>query len=360
VIPDGERNARLTSLAGTLRRRGLTADEMLPTLEAVNARRGCPPLARAELARIAQSVSRYPPADADGAAGQGRTEGTTTSQPGQAQRLLSLAEPAELFHALDGETAYGTIPVGDHRETWPIRSKGFRRWLVRRFFVEERKPPNAQALTDALGVLEARAHFDAPAHPVSVRIAEVDGILYLDLANDRWEVVEITAEGWRVTANASIRFRRARGMLPLPPPVGGGCLDELRPFVNVATDADWRLFVGWLVAAMRPAGPYPVLVLHGEQGSAKSTTARVARCLVDPNVADLRADPRDPRDVMIAATNGCVLAYDNLSHIPPGYRIRSAGSPPAGASAPASCTPIRTRHSLSPSVPSSSMASKNG
>jgi hypothetical protein len=59
-----------------------------------------------------------------------------------------------------------------------------------------------------------------------------------------------------------------------------------------------------------------VLVLHGEQGAAKSTTARVLRALVDPNAAALRANPKDPHDLMIAAVNGWVVNLDNLSHLP--------------------------------------------
>ena len=44
----------------------------------------------------------------------------------------------------------------------------------------------------------------------------------------------------------------------------------LRPFLNVADEGDYRLLVTWLLAALRPCGPYPILVLHGEQGAAKS------------------------------------------------------------------------------------------
>ena len=96
----------------------------------------------------------------------------------------------------------------------------------------------------------------------------------------------------------------------------GGSVNDLRHFVNV-TDEEWPLLLGWLLAAMRPRGPYPVLCLHGEQGSAKSTTARaVLRALVDPGRAPLRSEPKEPRDLMIAASNGAVLAFDNLSHVP--------------------------------------------
>src|SRR5579872_5121171 len=102
-----------------------------------------------------------------------------------------------------------------------------------------------------------------------------------------------------------------------PHPGSGGKLDALRPFVNTPTDADWVLLASWLVAALSARGPYPVLVLHGEQGSAKSTTARVLRALVDPSTVPLRSEPKEARDLMIAAKHGWMLAYDNLSHLVP-------------------------------------------
>src|SRR5262249_38678848 len=41
-----------------------------------------------------------------------------------------------------------------------------------------------------------------------------------------------------------------------------------------------------------------------EQGAAKSTTQRVLRSLIDPNVSPLRTEPRNKHDLMIAAANG--------------------------------------------------------
>ena len=115
--------------------------------------------------------------------------------------------------------------------------------------------------------------------------------------------------------NPPVRFRRSKAILPLPEPVIGGSVNALRQFVNVG-DADWPLFLAALLAAYRPGRPYPILNLHGEQGSAKTTTARMFRGLIDPNTAPVRAEPREPRDLMIAANNGLVVALDNLSHIP--------------------------------------------
>lgn len=59
-----------------------------------------------------------------------------------------------------------------------------------------------------------------------------------------------------------------------------------------------------------------MLVFAGEQGSCKSVSARATRNLIDPNTAALRSLPRDERDLMIAATNGWVIAFDNVSSLP--------------------------------------------
>src|SRR5262245_64966627 len=55
----------------------------------------------------------------------------------------------------------------------------------------------------------------------------------------------------------------------------------------------------------------------GEQGSAKSTFATILRSLVDPNTAPLRSFPREDRDLFIAASNGWIVGYDNVSRVPP-------------------------------------------
>src|SRR4029078_4920303 len=101
-------------------------------------------------------------------------------------------------------------------------------------------------------------------------------------------------------------------MQPLPAPVAGGSIEALRSFLNVQSDRDFVLVVAWALAVLRDRGPYPVIVLSGEQGSAKSTFSSILRALVDPNTAPLRTLPRNDHDLFIAANNGHVLAFDNV------------------------------------------------
>ena len=234
--------------------------------------------------------------------------------PSQATLTANMAADWDLWHtpAKDG---YVTIPVGEHLENWPIRSKMFKRFLAKQFFEEHGKALNTEALGTAVNLIEAKALFDGEEYPAHVRIAEHEGKIYLDLCNTAWQVVEVTFGGWKVIDDSPVKFRRSGGMLPLPKPERGGSVDELRNVLNV-DDSTWPLVVAWLVAALRPRGPYPVLALFAEQGSGKSTTGRQVRDLVDPNCASLRAGPRDAHDLMIAANNSWCLAYDNLSYVP--------------------------------------------
>ena len=236
--------------------------------------------------------------------------------PTQADVLIDLAQSAELFHTPDG-TGFADLDIDGHRETWPIRAKGFRRWLARVFYQTTQGAPSSEALQSALNVIEARAHFDAPERIVYIRVGGLGGRIYLDLCDATWRAVEIDAAGWRVIDNPPVRFRRAAGMQPLPVPVAGGSVETLRSFLNVQSDADFVLVVAWALACLRDRGPYPVLALSGEQGSAKSTFSAILRALIDPNTAPLRALPREDRDLFIAASNGHVLAFDNVSGLPP-------------------------------------------
>jgi hypothetical protein len=229
--------------------------------------------------------------------------------------LIDMAPCEELFHTAAG-TAFADIMVDGHRETWPIRSKRFRGWLRRHYYATTGGAASAAEIRSALDLLEARAQFDGPQRAVHVRIAEHAGHIYLDLADECWRAVDIGPDGWRVIGCPPVRFRRPAGMLPLPVPQQGGSIEALASFLNLASRDDFVLVVAWLSAALRPGGPYPLLALSGEQGSAKTVLSKVLKALIDPNAAPVRSLSREERELMIAANNGYLLAFDNLSGLP--------------------------------------------
>src|SRR5216683_951325 len=194
-------------------------------------------------------------------------------RPGQATALVRLASEAgvDLSRDVAGEE-FVTVMVGGHRETWRVRSEDTESWLIKLHYDRTGAAPNAAALEAAAKALTARARFEGRKEPVGLRVAEHDGRLYLDLCDSEWRAVEIGPDGWRVIVNPPVRFWRAPGMLPLPVPARDGSIDSLRQFLNVRTgagseDPRFIMAVAWLLAALHPRGPYPILALAGEHGS---------------------------------------------------------------------------------------------
>ena len=234
--------------------------------------------------------------------------------PTQFDRLMAIAgDECAAFH--DARTAFVDVESHGHRETWPVQSSQFTRWLQYRYFVAHRGAPNRSALRSARDTIEALGLYEGARQRVFRRVASLGNNFYLDLANSGREAVEIGAEGWRVVARPPVRFTRSPTTRALPRPESGGRLSDLRPHLNLASDDDFVLVTSWMLAALRDTGPYPALVLRGEQGSAKSTTMRIVRLVIDPVDAPVRTLPHSERNLYIEAANSHLLAYDNVSEI---------------------------------------------
>lgn len=233
-------------------------------------------------------------------------------RPSQATILVEIAQGLDLFHT-KAQEVFAAFKFDRHRVTWNIETPEFKNYLAREFFKMEEKTPNTSAVKDALNVIKGIGLFDNRQEEVFIRVARAGDVVYLDLANEQWEAVKISGEGWEIT-QPDVYFRRPKGILPLPHPRSDGNIQDLRPFLNVDENG-WRLTVSWLTMAGNPNGPYPILIVNGEQGSAKSMATKFIRSIIDPNVSPLRSPPRNEHDLVIAASNGWCLAYDNLSKL---------------------------------------------
>jgi putative DNA primase/helicase len=229
--------------------------------------------------------------------------------------LLDLLGDAELWHDPE-RIAYATVPVDGHRENHEVLSRGFRGWLAWRAYEAAGASPSGQVIDDACRIAEALALNRGPCLATWRRVAEYDGRIYLDIGCSKWRAVEIAATGWRMVDVAPVKFLRSRGAEALPEPEAGETIEALREFVNVEHEGDFRLILSFLVAALRPAGPYPVLTLTGQQGSSKSSLARICRRLTDPNASPIRSVPKDERDLIVSAFNAWLMVFDNLSSVP--------------------------------------------
>jgi len=156
---------------------------------------------------------------------------------------------AELWHSNDGDP-YLTLRVEDHAEHHRLASRAVRDWIARLYHRAIGGVPGSQAIQDAIAVLGGKARFDGAEHPVSLRIAHLENELYIDLGTSDWRAIAIDATDWRLVSNPAVRFWRPPSMRPLPEPVRGGSIDNLRELWPLDDDA-WTLLVSWLAGGYR-------------------------------------------------------------------------------------------------------------
>lgn len=231
----------------------------------------------------------------------------------QSDVLVDIGKTHALFRDTDG-TPYARVEAGDHHEVHRIDSVAYREVLAGTFLRIVGKGCNRNAIADATTTLSALARFGTDARKVRLRTAAVEDAVILDMGGTDWRSIEVSAKGWDWCKTPPM-FRRVGAQLPLPEPKEPD-FSRLWDHVNVA-DEHKPLVAGFLLAALRPSGPYPQLHLSGEQGSGKSTIARMLKALVDPSTSALRAPPKDTRDLLVGALNGWCLALDNLSFLTP-------------------------------------------
>jgi len=315
VVPEGSRNTMLTSLAGTLRRRGLDEGVLAPVLQTLNTECCAVPLPREEVERIARSVSRYVTAERGR---QGHRRPPTESLPGasgQGEELTRLCEQHVhgAFQDQLGES-YVLITVGNHIEMKRTSSRAFREeWMASLYRRHTGRPPSAEALRQAriqveswCAASERRVLYD--------RVAWYEGCLYYDLSDSEWRAVRISPEGWSIVPSPPI-FRRSVGQVSQVVPSADGSFEELWRNCNVLPSQQpllLSLVASWFV----PDIPHPILVLHGEPGSGKSTTARRLKQLVDPSVSPLLSIPRKEQDLLQTLDHNWVVPFDNINKIP--------------------------------------------
>jgi hypothetical protein len=244
----------------------------------------------------------------------------------QAQKAVALSfdDRIQLWSDPTDGTAYASVRVGKHWENHRIGSLDFESWVRAEYGarhsveVNGRRVPvpiSNQALHEAIAMMKAQALAHGARATPSLRIGGNAVEVWLDLGAKDWELIKINEEGWELFTEGApgVGFVRRRGMLELPQPEQNEDIQELRKFLNVGEE-DFVLQVGWLLGAFRYRGPYPVNMLTGVAGAAKTSACRVLQRLIDPNFADL-VPLKEPDDIYVNAYNRFVLGFDNISFI---------------------------------------------
>ena len=219
------------------------------------------------------------------------------------------------------------IDVNEHVEIHPIDSSRFRMWARRLIYNQTGIVVDSQTLKDAMAVPSAGAEFDSgKSIPLSLRVASdlaQQSKYYYDLSNEKWEVIEITSEGWRIVNNVTL-FRRFSSQSPQVYPSREYTSDIFDRLIKLLLDVNIEeknkknyglLMKCYIVYLFIPHVLKPVLMLHGHQGGAKSTLLESVRMIVDPSVLRTLSFPRNVNELIQQLSHNHVAYYDNISKL---------------------------------------------
>lgn len=244
-------------------------------------------------------------------------ESDESGRTSQANHMVTLAVESgtELFHD-DSRNCYAKITHSDAASILCIRSKEFRIWLSKLLWEARNKAPSGEALKSAINVLESKALFEGTQHKLYSRVApdpDGDGI-WIDMCDDKWRAIKVTAEGWQIVDKPPILFRRYSHQQPLVTPTRGGDPNLFFQFVNLAEDNEDNriLLIITVIHFLIPEIPHVILTLYGIQGAAKTTLLKLIRELIDPSSLGVLSIPRDEREMVQQLSHNWCTFYDNV------------------------------------------------
>lgn len=218
-------------------------------------------------------------------------------------------------HNADGR---GVAIIGKDgiRQVWYVDSPEFADWLRALLYQEMQVGISEFSLKTVVGTLMAMGKYGGEEVEVHIRCAKYGDDYYIDLCDGDWRAIRVNARGTTIVTEPPIYFTRTKFMRPLPEPASEGDIDPLWKHVNIPENSRLELLT-FILDCFRPDTPFPILELTGEQGSAKSTSQRNIRAVIDPNKVDLRGRPKTVEDIYVAGANNWVCSFENLSHLTP-------------------------------------------
>jgi hypothetical protein len=247
--------------------------------------------------------------------------------------LVAAENCVDLFIDEDSGTPYAAVKVGEHIETLPLDGGRFRNWLSKLYYSQSKNSVlYSEASTNVIAILKARAEFGfgditsgGKRKRLNLRVTSASNNLekesrewWYDLTNPEWEAVKITADGRCIEKAPPTIFKRYSNQLPqvypsevYPPDV----FDRFISLINVKDTSNKLLLKCYIVSLLIPDIAKPVLMLHGEQGTAKSTLLELIKMLVDPSIIRTLTFPTRIDELVQQLSHNYVAFYDNISLI---------------------------------------------
>lgn len=241
-----------------------------------------------------------------------------TDKKTQAEMVLEIADQIcqEFFHD-QYNMPYVAVKSADHIEALPIASKRFKNFLCGQYYEKYTAIPNSDSIANASNILNYKADVKGSMKHLELRVADDGGDILYDMTNAGWDIVRISKTGWNVEKSPVI-FRRYSNQLAQVMPSKNydkDIFDKFLGLLNVKDNDNKLLLKCYIIALFVPGISKAILMLHGDQGSAKTTLQELIKMLVDPSSVKTLAFPRDINEFVQKLAHNYIGYFDNVSVI---------------------------------------------
>lgn len=302
--PEGERNQTLNLWAGRVLRRFPNDkwDEIMPQLSEAAREAG---LDTGEIFKALNSAEGYAEEEAE------EYDEEKRGRPKKSKTTIELLKKYSLCRFKKQRILIRAT------QALQIGSEGYKDFVQGEFYKASGDTLTAAQLDEVSRIHRSQAG-ESEEREVYIRnAAPTSDRSYIDLNDGQNTIIEVDADGWRVSENPPVIFKRPSSMGALPMPDHGGSVESLKEVFNLEREEDFPVIITALAYILRGCpnshGTYPVIVTTGREGSAKSTFMKIIKRLVDPGSPQTRTPTNDLKDLFIGANNALVYSLDNVS-----------------------------------------------
>lgn len=231
--------------------------------------------------------------------------------------LKDIEEEQHIFYHDRAETPYVRVNKDGIMQYMEVYGNDYKKFVRYVYYDRYQKAVPKDALQRVLDTLAVKAQIEGEEITVAYRCAYHEEKIFYYLADREQTVICIDEEGYRVIAESPIPFIKKQNMSEqVLPKKSKDTLKKLgMKYWQFATADDRILHWILLISRFIAEGSQPLIYYFGDRGSAKSTSMKIDKIIVDPSEIDIKALPKNISDVVAAVSNQYMVCFDNVSRI---------------------------------------------
>lgn len=231
--------------------------------------------------------------------------------------LKDIEEEQHTFYHDRAMNPYVCVTKDGIMQYMEVDGNDYRNYIRYLFYERYQKAVPREALQRVLDTLVVKAQLEKKEITPAYRCAYHEGKIYYYLGDQEQTVICIDEEGYRVIAESPVPFIKKKNTSEqvLPQESDLSLRKMGTRYWKFATVEDRILHWVLLISRFIAEGSQPIIYYFGDRGSAKSTSMKLDKKIVDPSEIDIKALPKNIHDVIASVTNQYMVCFDNVSHI---------------------------------------------